>query len=293
MLWKRPVKIQSQSQQPPQILKALESLSVWSTCDSEGSLGRCVSVISLPSLTSFDARGLEQRHDPLRLRSSISFSSLQNLKLVHCKLSGSAIQGLLTECTKLRSLTLNSEFAFDPDDDEVPILRATVFAALQSLAGSLECLTMMMPDYCTDLDLDLSSFVRLRYLEVDQHLLIFYPGNVLMQKNLPRSIQQLVIRRTTILIKPSLVSFLDTFVPTPEFPHLATLKLCTLSQDVDKLEEELVSLHVRAQQHRIGFEWEGELDRNYEWFWHTDFDSEQGLDSEHVQSEEEHSDNDD
>jgi len=293
MLWKRPVKIQSQSQQRPQVLKALESLSVWSNCDSEGSLERCMNVILLPSLTSFYARGLVQWHKMLRLEPSISFSSLQDLKLVHCKLSGSAIQDILTECTELRSLTLNSEFAFDPDDDEMPNLRATVFAALQNLAGSLERLTMMMPDYYIVSDLDLSSFDRLRYLEVEQYLLISYQGHDLMHRNLPTSIQQLVIRRTTMLIKPSLVTFFDTFVPTPKFPDLTSMKLYTLSQVFDGVEDEFIDFHIRAQQHHVGFDWEGEPDRNYEWYWHIDFDSEEGLDSEHVQSEEEHSDNDD
>lgn len=293
MLWKRPVKIQSQPQQRPQVLKALVSLSVWSNCDSGGSLGQCLNVLSLPSLTSFDARGLVQWYETLRLESSISFSSLQDLKLVHCKFSGAAIQDLLTECTKLRSLILNSEFAFDPDDEEMPILGATVFAALQNLAGSLQRLTLVMPDYYIELDLDLSLFDRLRSLEVEQHLLISYQGHELMHMNLPTSIQQLIIRRTTMLIKPSLVSFFDTFIPTPKFPDLTSMKLYTLGQAFDGVEDEWIDFHIRAQQHHVGFEWEGEPDRNYEWYWHFASDSEEGLDSEHVQSDDEDSDNDD
>lgn len=292
MLWKRPVALQPQSQQPPRILRALESLSVWSCCDGTGSLGRCVDVLSLPSLTSFNARGLEQWHRGFQLKPNISLTSLQHLTLVHCRLNGSAIEDLLTECTSLKSFTLNSEFAFDPEV-EMPILRLTVYSALQTLAGSLERLTMMVPEYYTDPDLDLSSFMRLRYLEVDQHLLLYNQGQTHMHKNLPTSIQELVIRRTSLMIKQALKSIFDTFVPTPKFPSLAALKVFTLEHDRDKLEEDFMGLHVRAQRYGVDFECEREPARNYSEFWHGGLDSEEDVDSERSYSDEEDSDDDD
>lgn len=292
MLWKRPVNFQPQSQQPPQILRSLESLNVWSNCDGTGSLGRCANFLSLPSLTSFDARGLEQWDRGFQLRPNISLTSLQHLTLVHCRLSGSAIESLLTECTSLRSLTLNSEFAFDPEE-EMPILRLAVYSALKTLAGSLERLTMMGPEYYTDPDLDLSSFDRLRYLEVDQHLLLYNQGQKNMQKNLPTSIQELVIRRTGLLIKPGLESLFDTFVPTPKFPSLAALRLFTLDHDLDKLEEDFVGFGIQAQRYHVDFEWKGEPVHNSSEFWHDASDSEEDVDSERSHSDEEDSDDDD
>ncbi|KAH0281977.1 hypothetical protein M436DRAFT_39764 [Aureobasidium namibiae CBS 147.97] len=294
MLRKRRDSIQSQSQLPPQILKALESLNVWSNCHGEGSLERCVDLLSLPSLTSIDARGLEQWHKELWPwpKPNIDLTSLQNLTLVHCRLSGSAITDLLTKCTGLRSLTLNSQFAFNPEE-EAPFLGTTVYTALQNLAGTLERLTMMVPEYITDPDLDLTSFKNLRHLEVDQHLLLYNQGQANMHKNLPTSIQQLVVRRTSMLIKPSLEAIFNTFEPTPDFPNLAALKLFTLYEGPDKLEEDLIGLRIRAQQLSVGFEWEGEPGHNYSEFWHVDSDSEEDLASEHFHSDEENSDDDD
>jgi hypothetical protein len=294
-LWKRPVKLQSQSQQPLQILTTLESLIIWSNCDGVRSLQRGVDLLSLPSLTSFNGRGLEQWNDVLRFKPGTTFASLQHLTLVHCKLSGSAIEDLLSECTRLRSLTLNSEWAMDPDEG-MPILKATVFTAIQYLADSLERLTMMMPEYYTGSYLDLSIFQRLRYLEADQHLLFpnqwLLPnqGYVHMHKNLPTSIQQLVIRRTTTLIKPNLESLFDTFDPTtPKFPDLSALRLYTLRHEHDELEKNLIGFRVRAEQCRVDFDWEGEPEHNYWSFWEDqpDSESEEDLDSERGDSDSE------
>lgn len=57
-LWKHPVVMQSRSQQPPRILAALKSLSVWSDCGRTISLQQCMDSLSLLPLDSFEGRGL-------------------------------------------------------------------------------------------------------------------------------------------------------------------------------------------------------------------------------------------
>jgi hypothetical protein len=269
----------SQSQQP-QILKTLESLNIWSGCEDTRSLQRCIDLLSLTSLSSFDARGLGQWYDELRFEPETTFTSLLNLTLVHCKLSGSVIQDLFTKYTTLRTLTINSEFAL-ASDEIMPILRTTVFAALKNLAGTLERLTMMMPDYFTNSCLDVSAFGRLRYLEADQHLLLHNQGHAHLHDNLPVGLQQLVIRRTTTSIEPSLESFFDTFVPTPRFTGLSGLRLYTLRHEHDELKEErLIGFKIRAQQYRVNFEWAAEPAHSYQEFWEPNSDSEPDSDSE-------------
>jgi hypothetical protein len=149
------------------------------------------------------------------------------------------------------------------------------------LAGSLERLTLMMPEYDTESELDLSSFESLRYLEVDQGFMSCNQGQAHMHNNLPTNLQQIVIRRTTKWIKPSLESLFDTFVPTPKFRGLSALKLYTLKIGYDELEKELNGFKMRAQQNRINFEWEGEPEHNRPWLHEEwDVDSEAGSDSE-------------
>ncbi|KAI4738976.1 hypothetical protein E4T50_10554 [Aureobasidium sp. EXF-12298] len=244
-LQKTPVGLQSQLQKPPQILKALKSLSVWSDCDGLGSLQRCVDLLSLPSLTSFDARGLEQ--------------------------FGSALQALFTRCTGLRSLVINSEYASRLDGPRSK-LDAKFFAALQDLTG-LERLTLLVPEYHIDSDLDVSSFEKLHYLEVDQDLFSHSQGHAQIHKNLPTSIQQLVIRRATVWIKPRLESFLGTFAPRPMFPDFSELRLYALIEEHDELEEELIGFQMRASLHDVDFEFDEEPAYNHSWFWVPDSDS--------------------
>lgn len=271
-LQKTPVELQSQLHKPPQILKAVKSLSVWSDCYGLGSLQRCVDLLSLPSLTSFDARGLEQLYRVLHLQPEISFSSLQHLTLEHCKLGGSALQALLTRCVSLRSLVINSEYASRLDGPR-PRLDAKFFAALQDLTG-LERLTLLVPDYHIDSDLDVSSFEKLRYLELDQDLFSHSQGQAQIHKNLPTSIQQLVIRRATVWIKPHLESFLGTFVPRPMFPDFAELRLYALDEEHDELEEKLIGFQMRASICDVNFEFDVEPAYNHSWFWLPDSDSE-------------------
>jgi hypothetical protein len=110
MLRERPVELQPQSQQPPQIFKTSEVLSLWSACDGTRSLQWYVNLLALPSLTSFYSRYFEEQWSFKHslLKPDMGVTPLQHITLVHCKLGGLAIEEMLTECTTLRSLTLNS-----------------------------------------------------------------------------------------------------------------------------------------------------------------------------------------
>jgi hypothetical protein len=273
MLLQHPVDIQVQ-QPPAQMLKALESLSVWSEGVGIGSLRRCVDLFSLPCLTSFDARGLDQ-FGVLRLQPQISFTTLQHLTLTHCRLRGPAIRDLLSRCTRLKSLVLSSEYAFKPD--EMPSIGAECLAALPD---SLERLTLLLPQYMIESTLDVSSIERLRFLEVDEDFFSQSHGLSRMHMSLPTSIQQLIIRRTTMWIKPQLKSFFDTFSLDPKFPNLTILQLYAAEDQHDVLKKELTGFYLRAEECGIEFEFEEEPAHNHWWFWESDSDSEDGSDSE-------------
>lgn len=273
MLWKHPVESISHMQQLPQIFGSLTSLHVWSIYGSRVSLQRCMDILTLSSLTSFEGRALEQISELTLMGPDLDFPSLQHLTLLHCRLSGSAIQALLMRCTKLKSFILNSEHAFNA---ETPIftLGAGFFAAVQNLAGSLEHLVLLVTGYTIDADLDISSCERLHYLEVNESL--FSDDQVNIHDNLPTSIQQLVIRRTTIWIKPYLESMFDTFIPTPKFPDLTLLRLYTPEEEQIELEKELIGIQKRAQQYLVdvGIEREAEKDHRWIlWLWMMSFDA--------------------
>jgi hypothetical protein len=279
MLVQHPVEVESQIQQPPQMLKALESLSVWSNGAGIRSLQSCTDLFSLPSLSLFEARGLDQ-FGALQLEPQISFTSLQHLTLTHCKLRGPAIQALLTRCTRLESLVLDSEYAFNPNASP-PTLDAGCLTALQSSASTLERITLLMPEYEMESVLDVSSFEKLRFLELNQSFFFSHSlGQAHLHKSLPTSIQHLIIRKTTIWIKPRLESFFDTFGQTPEFPNLTVLELYAEEDEYDELKRELIVFHTRAQQCGIDFEFEEEPEYNHWWYWMSDSDSEGDSDSE-------------
>jgi hypothetical protein len=271
MLVQHPVDVESQIQQPPQMLKALESLSVWSNSAGIRSLQGCTDLFSLPSLSLFEARGLDQ-FGALQLEPQISFTSLQHLTLTHCKLRGPAIQALLTRCTRLESLVLDSEYAFNPNASP-PSLDAGCLTALQSSAGTLERLTLLMPEYEIESVLDVSSFEKLRFLELNQSFFSHSQGQAHLHKSLPTSIQHLIIRKTTIWIKPRLESFFDTFAQH-DFPNLTVLELYAEEDKYEELKKELIGFHTRAQQYGIDFEVEEEPAYNHWWYWMSDSDSE-------------------
>ncbi|KAH0359654.1 hypothetical protein KCU65_g9839, partial [Aureobasidium melanogenum] len=289
-LRKYPAEMQSRPQQLSQIFAALRSFSVWTTPGGTGSLQRCIKSLSLPLLTSFEANGLEADHKPLETTPNLA--SLQHLKLVHCKISGLNLEILLGRCTRLQSLEINSEFAFDPEM-EMPMISAQFLDNLQKSAGTLERLVPLTPEYYYRAPPDLSSFEKLRYLEIDFGFLSFNLGPPYIHDSLPISLRELTLRRVDLRTKPHLKELFDTFSPVPRFPVLSTLRLYALEYDYDDIKEDLIEMNERAQQCHLEYIFEKEPDHNHWWFWWaTEPDSDSELDSERVQSEDEDEDED-
>jgi hypothetical protein len=124
-----------------------------------------------------------------------------------------------------------------------------------------ESLTLLVPDYIVKEDLDVSSFEKSQYLEVDEILLPYQNGQGHIHQHLLRSIKQLIIRRTTIWIKPYLESFLNTFVPNSKYPDFGLLKLHALEEEHSELKKE--ATNTRARQRGVASKFEKEPANNH------------------------------
>ncbi|KAH0384490.1 hypothetical protein KCU92_g4473, partial [Aureobasidium melanogenum] len=141
VLRKHPSKVQSISQQQPEILPVLTTLSVRSYGGFQIPMQNWESLLSLPHLETVRGRGLNIYRMSRQPRPRLT--SLQHLQLIRCKFTDSGLQTLLESCTSLRSLEVNTKFAFDPwESGTIPIHTMK----LAPIAGTLEHLTLMMPE---------------------------------------------------------------------------------------------------------------------------------------------------
>ncbi|KAH0158369.1 hypothetical protein KCU67_g7536, partial [Aureobasidium melanogenum] len=275
VLRKHPSKVQSISQQQPEILPVLTTLSVWSYGGFQIPMQNWESLLSLPHLETFRGRGLKIYRMSRQPRPRLA--SLQHLQLICCTFTDSGLQTLLENCTSLRSLEVNTKFAFDPwGVGTVPIHTMK----LAPLAGTLEHLTLMMPDYETSVPLDLRSFKKLRHLQVDMDFLSGFSTALDLHERLSTRIEKLVIRRAHAGIKPHLKNLLDTFITTRQFSSLLVIKLYALDDDYEELRTELENSRKRAQGFKLALKIKEEPNYNHAWWWYGNPESESDLDSD-------------
>ncbi|KAG9587763.1 hypothetical protein KCU77_g8968, partial [Aureobasidium melanogenum] len=293
-LCKHPSEVQLRSQQPPEILPVLASLSIWSDGGFPVSMQDCRSLLSLPCLKTFRGRGLNVHRISRQPRPGLI--SLQHLQFIRCQFTESGLPNLLENCTRLRSLEVNTKFAFNPWFAGIVTIHTLQLA---QTADTLEHLTLMMPEYDKAMHLDLRSFNRLRHLQVDMDFLSTSLGALNMHEMLSMSMEKLIIRRAHAGIKPHLEKLLDTFTTTRQFLSLLVIKLYVLEDDYEELRAELDDFNKRAQKLQLECKVKEEPNHNHSWWWYgnpesdSDLDSDQEDDSDGENSVEDDSDGED
>lgn len=274
VLCKRPSTVQS-NQQPPDILPVLTSLNIWSYGGLQIPWQNYESLLSLPCLDSFRGRGLNLHRNSRQF----GLSSLQHLQLVRCKTTNFNLQNLLGDCTRLRSLEVNTKYAFDPRDMGTITIHTMQLA---QTADTLESLTLMMPEYDISVPLDLRSFNKLRHLQVDMDFLSYSSSGSKLHEMLSTRIETLIVRRAHTEIKPHLEKLLDTFETSRRFSNLLTIKLYALKDDYKELRIKLDDSRKRAQGLQVALKIKKEPYHNHEWWWYdnSDIDSDTDLDQE-------------
>ncbi|KAG9550364.1 hypothetical protein KCU71_g15002, partial [Aureobasidium melanogenum] len=274
VLRKHPSQVQSISQQQPEILPVLTTLSVWSYGGFQIPMQNWESLLPLPHLETVRGRGLNIYRTSRQPRPGLA--SLQHLQLIRCEFTDSGLQTLLENCTGLRSLEVNTKFAFDPwDSGTIPI-----HTMLAPIAGTLEHLTLRMPEYEASVPLDLRSFKKLRHLQVDMDFLISFTAAPELHERLSKRTEKLIIRRAHTGIKPHLEKLLDTFTTTRQFSSFLVIKLYALDDDYEELRTELEHSRKRAQGFKLALKIKEERNQNHSWWWCGDPESDSELDSD-------------
>ncbi|THY38990.1 hypothetical protein D6C98_10175 [Aureobasidium pullulans] len=269
MLSKEPAESHSLIRQPTPILSFLTTLTVKSPAMFPVDLRSCVSLLSLPTLTAFTGEFLVGNlfHNEPTQFSKIPSNNLRHLQLEHCKIGWRGLEAFLGTFKALQTLEIDTSFAFNPEH-EIPIVRAGFLNALQGMSGTLARLVLMMPEYANEVFLDLRTFAKLRYLEIDLDLLTHDGDPPYLHELLPPGIQSLIIRRIVFHILPHLNTLLSTFKDVPEFCDLSVVKVYTMEEeDSCELQEELFLISERAGLYHLDFNVEEEPGENSWWWW--------------------------
>ncbi|CAD0048301.1 unnamed protein product [Aureobasidium pullulans] len=243
MLSKEPAESHSLIRQPTPILSFLTTLTVKSPAMFPVDLRSCVSLLSLPTLTAFTGEFLVGNlfHNEPTQFSEIPSNNLRHLQLEHCKIGWRGLEAFLGTFKALQTLEIDTSFAFNPEH-EIPIVRTGFLNALQGMSGTLARLVLMMPEYANEVFLDLRTFAKLRYLEIDLDLLTHDGDPPYLHELLPPDV--------------------------PEFCDLSVVKVYTMEEeDSCELQEELFLISERAGLYHLDFNVEEEPGENSWWWW--------------------------
>ncbi|KEQ93375.1 hypothetical protein AUEXF2481DRAFT_31392 [Aureobasidium subglaciale EXF-2481] len=240
--WNDPVDYHSQSTSKLAFLQVLGDIDVDSYRSWNGALHleNSSSLLTLPTLKSFEGRGIVGSFGPYNknLHSKLPLTHLRNLELEHCKIDLRHLKALLESCSELLSLKVDCPHAFGrhalgPDSTNINLTKT-----LEPMSNTLERLTMVLFGDVIVKPLDLRSFRKLRYLEVEQGLLL-HKNSPYLHEILPGSIEHVKIRGAN----GHYLTHVDSSFSALElnrfsFPHLNTLTSSHYEYD-DCLEEML------------------------------------------------------
>ncbi|THY85112.1 hypothetical protein D6C92_09009 [Aureobasidium pullulans] len=281
MLSKEPAESHSLIRQPAPILSFLTTLTVRSPATFSIDIRNCVSLLSLPTLTAFTGEllvGTLSQDEPTHFL-EVPSNNLRHLQLEHCRIGWRCLEAFLGTFKALQTLKIDTSFAIDPEY-WVPIVKSGFLKALQGMSGTLARLVLMMPEYANEVFLDLRTFTKLRYLEIDLDLLTHDGDPPYLHELLPPGIQSLIIRRIEFHILPHLNRLLDTFEGVPEFSALSVMKVYILEEEEScELQEKLFMISERAGLYHLDFDVGREpVENNWWWWWLSPPDSESGSD---------------
>ncbi|THV89707.1 hypothetical protein D6D27_06294 [Aureobasidium pullulans] len=281
MLSKEPAESHSLIRQPAPILSFLTTLTVRSPATFSIDIRNCVSLLSLPTLTAFTGEllvGNLSQDEPTHFL-EVPSNNLRHLQLEHCRIGWRCLEAFLGTFKALQTLKIDTSFAIDPEY-WVPIVKSGFLKALQGMSGTLARLVLMMPEYANEVFLDLRTFTKLRYLEIDLDLLTHDGDPPYLHELLPPGIQSLIIRRIVFHILPHLNTLLSTFKDVPEFCDLSVVKVYTMEEeDSCELQEDLFLISERAGLYHLDFDVGREpVENNWWWWWLSPPDSESGSD---------------
>ncbi|THY77693.1 hypothetical protein D6C93_10244 [Aureobasidium pullulans] len=269
MLSKEPAESHSLIRQPTPILSFLTTLTVISPAMFPIDIRSCVSLLSLPTLTAFTGKFLVGNlydDEPTHFW-EIPSNNLRHLQLERCKIGWRCLEAFLGTFKALQTLRIDTSFAFNPEY-EVSIVKSGFLKALQGISGTLVLLVLLMPEYANEVFLDLRTFAKLRYLEIDLNLLTHDGDPPYLHELLPTGIQSLIIRRIEFHILPHLNRLLDSFEDVPEFTDLFVVRVYTLEEaESFELQYELFEISDRALPYYLDFDFEREPRRNNWWWW--------------------------
>ncbi|CAC9895756.1 unnamed protein product [Aureobasidium pullulans] len=269
MLSKEPAESRSLIRQPTPVLPFLTALTVKSPTMFSVDIRSCVSLLSLPTLTAFTGELLVENlhhNEPTRFW-EIPSNNLRHLQLERCKIGWRCLEAFLGTFKALETLKIDTSFAFNPEY-EVSFVKPGFLKALQGISGTLVRLVLMMPEYANEVFLDLRTFAKLRYLEIDLDLLTHDGDPPYLHELLPTGIQSLIIRRIEFHILPHLNRLLDSFEDVPEFSDLSVVRVYTLEEaESFELQYELFEISDRALPYHLDFDFEREPKRNNWWWW--------------------------